>query len=51
MDLVLSLGNVAQPKQVVRYPGGADVPVSVEDGEVLLHVGRVDVHEILEIVE
>jgi hypothetical protein len=51
VDLVLSLGNVAQPKQVVRYPGGADVPVSVEDGEVLLHVGRVDVHEILEIVE
>ena len=51
VDLVLSLGNVTQPKQVVRYPSGADVPISVEDGEVLLHVGRVDVHEILEIVE
>ena len=49
-DVRLAIADGVRPSRVVRYPAGTEVALTEEDGVLYAEVGRVDLHEVLELI-
>ena len=51
VDVRLALADGLRPSRAVRYPSGTEVALTEENGVLYAEIGRVDLHEVLELID